>query len=212
VSDLVSNRPDVVSGGLVNTVTANVDVTAFNLVELRVALGSGGISGAPSTSDPQLAALAANGGATPTHALGDTSPAINNGSTDLSTDQRGVSRPQGAADDVGSFEFEQDAELLCAGQTVTIVAPSEGGVTVGTQGRDIIAGSSVPDEIKGRGGKDVVCGGSGGDRILGGEDSDVLRGDGGRDLLRGQGSKDTLRGGAGRDKCQEDDNDPEKVC
>jgi beta-glucanase (GH16 family) len=60
----------------------------------------------PST-DPLLSPLADNGGPTFTHALDAGSPAIDaaNGSLCPAVDQRGVTRPQGAGCDVGSFEF-----------------------------------------------------------------------------------------------------------
>jgi hypothetical protein len=62
-------------------------------------------------TDPKLAAaLASNGGATQTLALLEGSPAIDHIPTSactLTTDQRGVSRPQGLACDIGAFEFEQ---------------------------------------------------------------------------------------------------------
>jgi CSLREA domain-containing protein len=48
--------------------------------------------------------LAQNGGLTRTHALLAGSPAINAGASCLATDQRGVSRPQGAACDIGAYE------------------------------------------------------------------------------------------------------------
>ena len=57
-------------------------------------------------TDPKLGSLQDNRGLSQTHALLTGSPAINRGSTTLATDQRGVSRPQGAADDVGAFELE----------------------------------------------------------------------------------------------------------
>ncbi|MFZ5879309.1 MAG: choice-of-anchor Q domain-containing protein [Chloroflexota bacterium] len=59
-----------------------------------------------SNTDPKLAALADNGGPTPTFALLPGSPAINAGTnTDCpATDQRGVARPQGATCDIGSYE------------------------------------------------------------------------------------------------------------
>ena len=58
--------------------------------------------------DPLLAPLADNGGPTLTHALLASSPAIDAGdnATCLSTDQRGVTRPQGAACDIGAYEVE----------------------------------------------------------------------------------------------------------
>ena len=57
----------------------------------------------PST-DPKLAALAANGGPTKTQALRPGSPAIS-GATDCpDRDQRGVARPKGKACDIGAYE------------------------------------------------------------------------------------------------------------
>jgi len=57
-------------------------------------------------TDPQLGPLAANGGPTMTHALGEQSPAIDFGtSCSETTDQRYVTRNQGASCDVGAFEF-----------------------------------------------------------------------------------------------------------
>jgi predicted outer membrane repeat protein len=58
---------------------------------------------------PQLEALASNGGPTQTMALPSSSPAVNavpSGVTGCSgTDQRGVSRPQGQACDIGAYEM-----------------------------------------------------------------------------------------------------------
>jgi Tol biopolymer transport system component len=55
---------------------------------------------------PRLGSLANNGGATYTHSLLSTSPAINAGNNNNSpaTDQRGVARPQGGTTDIGSYE------------------------------------------------------------------------------------------------------------
>jgi CSLREA domain-containing protein len=61
------------------------------------------------TADPLLQALANNGGPTMTMALTAGSPAIDTGTTGCpptpATDQRGVTRPQGPACDIGAFEF-----------------------------------------------------------------------------------------------------------
>jgi CSLREA domain-containing protein len=71
--------------------------------------GTCGLTGAgdqPNT-DPQLGPLADNGGPTQTHALLPGSPAIDAGSGDCpppATDQRGVTRPQVAACDIGAVE------------------------------------------------------------------------------------------------------------
>jgi CSLREA domain-containing protein len=66
--------------------------------------------GTPSAPiDPRLGALTLNGGPTRTHALLAGSPAINAASSEFcpATDQRGVSRPQGAACDIGSYERQE---------------------------------------------------------------------------------------------------------
>ncbi len=63
------------------------------------------------STDPLLAALASNGGPTQTQALEAASPAIDHGGASANgcppTDQRGVTRPQGPACDIGAFEFVQ---------------------------------------------------------------------------------------------------------
>jgi hypothetical protein len=66
-----------------------------------------------SNTDPKLGPLADNGGPTRTHALLPGSPAIDRGNTDVCSadpvggvDQRGVTRPQGAACDIGAYESQ----------------------------------------------------------------------------------------------------------
>ncbi|MCL4300803.1 MAG: Ig-like domain repeat protein [Anaerolineae bacterium] len=58
------------------------------------------------SGDPFLGPLANNGGSTPTHALLPGSPAINagNNTSCLTTDQRGIARPQQGQCDIGAFE------------------------------------------------------------------------------------------------------------
>ena len=85
--------------------------------------GSGGAGF--TTTDPLLGPLADNGGPTQTFALTATSPAIDAGGTNCQpTDQRGVTRPQGTASDIGSFErtpfpFQSVSQLLPPGGTIT---------------------------------------------------------------------------------------------
>jgi len=54
-----------------------------------------------------LQPLANNGGQTQTHAITTDSAAFNAGTCEVDEDQRGVTRPQGPACDVGAFELEQ---------------------------------------------------------------------------------------------------------
>jgi uncharacterized repeat protein (TIGR01451 family) len=58
-------------------------------------------------ADPQLLALADNGGLAATHAIAAASPALNSAGncTNPATDQRGTGRPQGATCDRGAFEL-----------------------------------------------------------------------------------------------------------
>ena len=65
----------------------------------------------------QIGGLANNGGPTDTRALAATSPAVNAGSGCTATDQRGIARPQGAACDIGAFEYV--APTLTVTTTVT---------------------------------------------------------------------------------------------
>ena len=62
-----------------------------------------------SSTNPTLGALASNGGPTQTMALLPGSPAIDAGGTSANgcpaTDQRNITRPQGAACDIGAYEF-----------------------------------------------------------------------------------------------------------
>lgn len=66
-----------------------------------------GDAGSKQNTDPSLSGLANNGGETDTLALQAGSAAIDAGTNDgcPATDQRGVSRPQGSACDVGAFEL-----------------------------------------------------------------------------------------------------------
>jgi CSLREA domain-containing protein len=116
------------------------------------------------SADPLLQALANNGGATQTRALGAGSPAIDSGTTGCppapATDQRGVARPQGPACDIGAFEGQAGVALpalsinnVTLGEgnggstpfvfTVTLSAPSATTVTVNfaTANGTAVAGS-----------------------------------------------------------------------
>ncbi len=65
-------------------------------------------------TDPRLGPLADNGGPTFTQALLPGSPAIDAGIAvpGVTTDQRGIPRPQGAAPDIGAFEFAVVPEVV----------------------------------------------------------------------------------------------------
>ena len=88
-----------------------------------IALDSTDLSGA----DPLLAPLGDYGGPTSTFALLPGSPAIDAGTSipGLTTDQRGVARPQGATPDIGAFESQGFTLALISGdgQTAHALSP-----------------------------------------------------------------------------------------
>ena len=82
-------------------------------------------------TNPQVAPLANNGGPTETLALLNNSPAINaipTSACTATTDQRGITRPQGPACDIGAFELR--APQLSLPNTITVNATSQQGATV----------------------------------------------------------------------------------
>jgi CSLREA domain-containing protein len=71
---------------------------------------------------PLLGPLANNGGPTDTHALLAGSPALNagNNATCLATDQRGVTRPQGPASDIGAYELLSNVPPVIASDNASV--------------------------------------------------------------------------------------------
>jgi hypothetical protein len=105
-------------------------------------------TGSVQNTDPKLGPLASNGGPTQTMALLSSSPAINQipssacldvGSQPLTADQRGITRPQGAACDMGAFEFR--VPVLTLPNTITTSATSPQGAVV-----SYTATASEPDD------------------------------------------------------------------
>lgn len=106
-----------------DTITTNTN----NLIETNGA--SGHQCGTPAlNADPQLGALADNGGDTQTFALLSGSPAIDAGDNASceSTDQRGVTRPQGTSCDIGAYELESLDTLAPTVQSTSLVASYSG--------------------------------------------------------------------------------------
>jgi hypothetical protein len=109
---VIESQPQDCAGG---TIASN----GFNIIRTFVAcappeIGCCHIEGAASAADPLLEPPAFNGGATLTNALVPGSPAIDAGDpsgcddvsgTPLTVDQRGGARPEGAACDLGAFEY-----------------------------------------------------------------------------------------------------------
>ncbi|BCM88462.1 hypothetical protein IAD21_00295 [Abditibacteriota bacterium] len=130
-------------GSLSNDATASVTNTIFNDTRGAsifvagsasfsdvgynlAADGGGGVLVAPTSklkTNPLLGPLQENGGLTPTFALLVGSPALGAGFTDLLTDQRGESRPQSGATDIGAFETTNGVDT--AAPLVGITTPGE---------------------------------------------------------------------------------------
>jgi uncharacterized repeat protein (TIGR01451 family) len=104
-------------------------------------------------ADPRLAPLAANGGPTQTMALLSGSPALDGGVAcpPPSTDQRGVTRPQGAICDSGAVESRPQADLSITktdngasplpGQAITYTIVAKNG------GPTAVTGATVADTV-----------------------------------------------------------------
>lgn len=90
--------------------------------------------------DPLLGPLANNGGFTLTRLPGAGSPAINagNNATCPSADQRGLTRPQGAACDIGAVEV-----VLQLSASPSLVAIDDGAFTLTVSGYDFSGGSQI---------------------------------------------------------------------
>lgn len=165
--------------------------------------------------DPGLKALGDNGGPTPTHAISPSSPAHDQGRSDVARDQRGFARPVdqpevgnaegGDGSDIGAFELElSDLEPpapdppSCRGKQATIVA-MPGRETLGTRGADVIVGTPGDDVIRTFGGDDVVCARGGDDRVSAGKGKDVVFAGAGDDEVHGRRARDRVVGGPGAD-------------
>ena len=90
-----------------------------------------------------------------------------------------------------------------------IIGTNGSEVINGTSGNDLIFALGGSDKVDGKGGNDCIVGGNGSDKliggtgadvILGGNGSDSLEGNDGADVLYGENGSDSLKGGNGADK------------
>lgn len=97
-----------------------------------------------SSADPQLGALGDNDGPTPTHLPALTSPVIDASSLVApAIDQRGVTRPQGAAHDIGAVEVVLNQPPVAVCQNVTV--PADSSCLGHATANDVDGGSFDPD-------------------------------------------------------------------
>jgi hypothetical protein len=119
---------------LINSLGHNLIGNGDGVIGLSNGVNGDQVGTANMPINPQLGPLADNGGPTQTHALLAGSPAIDQGAClpTVTTDQRGITRPQGAGCDVGAFEFEPPVVLTCPDNltAVTGTDSNQCGVTV----------------------------------------------------------------------------------
>jgi uncharacterized repeat protein (TIGR01451 family) len=114
--------------------TVNAAASATNLIVTNSGCGTPSV-----TADPGLAALADNGGPTPTRAITNASSAFDTGSCAINTDQRTFSRPGtgSALCDIGAFELNGQP-LTNADLSITKTAPP-----TATQGQTFAYGFTI---------------------------------------------------------------------
>lgn len=142
IADNISGG-DCGGAGSVNSLGHNIDSD-----------GTCGLTGTGDISsvNPLLGPLQNNGGLTATHALLIGSPALDAGSNDCpppSTDQRGISRPQGGVNcDIGAFESGLGTSDV-TDPVVTLATPPDGAVY--DQNEVVLADYLCTDEVGGSG-------------------------------------------------------------
>jgi CSLREA domain-containing protein len=201
--------PDCDSNSLPSIVRSGYDL--IQTLTPLCAFGPGDDStGFITGQDPLLGPLGDNGGPVLTEALLAGSPAIDAGSPGggnscVTTDARGISRPQGPRCDMGAFELQPagggGTPATCNGKAATITGTAGADKLKGTKKADVIAALGGNDTVSGLKGNDIICGGAGKDRLIGGPGKDKLFGGAGKDKLSGGPGKDKLVGGPGKDTC-----------
>jgi CSLREA domain-containing protein len=136
----------------------------------------------------QLIGLRDNGGPSDTFALRKTSPAIDAGAGCAATDQRGIKRRLGGRCDIGAWEL-----VRCQGVVVNVVGTDGPDLLEGSSGVDGFLALGGNDTVRGGGARDGLCGGAGNDRLEGGSGSDRLDGGSGRDTCIGGGRRQAVR-------------------
>jgi len=90
-------------------------------------------------------------------------------------------------------------DLECDGQAATIIGTDGPDVIDGTSAKDVIVSLGGADIVNGKGGNDVICLGNGNDVGNGGNGNDRIFGQKGKDTLAGDDDDDNLMGGSGVD-------------
>lgn len=140
-----SNRFTAEYGGNAQVKNSILGGCAGSITSLGGVVSSSASCSPDIQASPLLGPIQDNGGLTWTAAIADDSPAFNAGSSCLSEDQRGVSRPQMGTCDSGAFELELCTTEVACLQTViakqsTVIAvlrtPSSSGPTPSSSGSE----------------------------------------------------------------------------
>ncbi|MEY2476241.1 MAG: hypothetical protein QOG87_1556, partial [Actinomycetota bacterium] len=113
LADTANAATDLVSAGAGSTAT----ISGPNIVESQTDLAGGAITGAPITDDPALGPLLNNGGLGMHTMLPSAYAAVDTGQAAgcPTTDQRGITRPQGPACDLGAVELGVNTVFIGCG-------------------------------------------------------------------------------------------------
>ncbi len=201
----VSGDGEFITGGN-NLISNGDDGTGFvNGVNGDIVGSNGDDPVNPQTDlliEPKLGELQDNGGATPTFALQEDSPAIDAGSNpnNLTTDQRGegFDRTVGDGTDIGAFEVQEISTTPDA-EDLYIRGTNADDTLIGGAGNDTIESVNGDDFILASEGNDLLNGGRGDDTIRAGDGDDTIFGDRGEDLLFGEDGNDDILGNEGKD-------------
>ena len=143
----LSMSMDIVAGGLTGTNCgggAPITDLGYNIDD-GTSCGFSALNHSLNNTQPQLDALAWNGGSTETMALPAASPAVDaippaTPGCPGSTDQRGIARPQGKGCDIGAYELVVT--------TTSVIIPSNGATVSGTTTLDASASNATSVEFR----------------------------------------------------------------
>ncbi|HWF52312.1 MAG TPA: fibronectin type III domain-containing protein [Solirubrobacteraceae bacterium] len=125
--DLVSAKPGLVADASANRAGATANASAPNIVVSNLA-STGALTGTPLTADPQLGALAQNGGpGMATMLPGSASPALKAGTTTgaPTTDERGTARPAAGPIDLGAVQVSVASAAPASTAPVVLTGPAK---------------------------------------------------------------------------------------
>jgi predicted outer membrane repeat protein len=155
----VNTRNTIIGNNTASTATSDdcagtLNSLGYNLIQVTSGCSiNGDTTGNITNTNPNLGALADNGGPTQTMALLPGSPAIDAGDDDFcpATDQRGVTRPQGGQCDIGAYEFSITVDVEIGGDLQGSYQ-----LTSGEERREYYNVSGGPVKVESTNGTEIV--------------------------------------------------------